>query len=149
MKGCPQISQISQIFGIEIGEYMKMWMAMGVVVAGLMAGACEGPIPAWQDASYPLQVSVSDTRLQSQVRVSVVKPERFGAGQLRVPVNVRNTTGEDLRIDYTYWFTDAAGRQTEQPLTQHETLPPHGMKQLLVQSLGAAEDFRVYLRPAP
>jgi hypothetical protein len=128
---------------------MKTWMAVGLAALGMMLGACNGPLPAWQDPNYPLQVSVSDTTLQGQVRVSVVKPERFGVGQLRVPVNVYNTTGGDLRIDYTYWFTDGAGRQTEQPLTQHETLPPRGYRQLVVQSLGAAEDFRVYLRPAP
>lgn len=120
-----------------------------VAALGAMLAACTGPIPAWQDPHYPLQVSVSDTSLQTQVRVSVLTPERFGSGQLRVPVNVFNTTGEDLRVDYTYWFTDAGGRQTEQPLTQHTSIPPNGYKQLDLRSISAAEDFRVYLRRTP
>ena len=127
---------------------MKRLIAMGLAAAGLALAACQtGPIPAWQDPNYPLQVSVSDTRLQSEIRVSVQKPERFGAGQLRVTLNVLNTTNDDLRVDYTYWFTDASGRQVEAPLTRGDTLPPHGYKPLVIESLSAVDDFRVQLRP--
>ncbi len=127
---------------------MKKLLVIGLAAAGVTLAACQtGPIPAWQDPNYPLQVSVSDTTLQSQIRVSVQKPERFGAGQLRVTLNVLNTTGDDLRVDYTYWFTDASGRQVEAPLTRGDTLPPHGYKPLVIESLSAVDDFRVQLRP--
>jgi uncharacterized protein YcfL len=126
---------------------MKKLLAIGLAMAGLLAGACAGPIPAWQDPSYPLQVMVSDGALQSEIRVKVLPPERLSSGQLRVNISVFNATDKDLPVDYEYWFTDAAGRQVEEPLTQGATVPMHGYRQLVITSRGTVEDFRVYLRP--
>lgn len=115
---------------------------------GLAMAACEGPIPAWQDPNAPLQVSVSGYGMQDKIRVTPPQPERFGQGQLRVALQVFNRTGSDLSVDYTYWFTDKAGREVESPKTRVEVLPPNGYKVLAFESLTAVDDFRVQLRPA-
>jgi hypothetical protein len=138
--------KVPKIF-FEEWQHMKKLTVIGLAAGGLMLAACAGPIPAWQDPNSPLQVSVSDATLQSEIRVTALKPERTATGQLRVTLNVFNTTNADLRVDYMYWFTDAGGRQVEAPLTRGDTLPPHGYKPLMIESLSAVDDFRVQLRP--
>jgi len=131
---------------------MKKLLAMGLVAMGLLAAGCEGPIPAYQDQYGPLQVSMTDYGMQDKIRVTAPKPERVGAGQLRVTVQLYNRTGSDLSVDYKYFFTDKAGVQVEQPIStgwEFVKIPPRGYQAVTFTSLSAAaEDFRVQLRGA-
>ena len=126
---------------------MKKLLTMGFVALSLLAAGCEGPIPVYQDPNAPLQVSVSGYGFQDKIRATVLPPERFGAGQLRVTLQVFNRTDRDLSVDYNYWFTDKAGRQLEEPLTRGEVIPPNGYKALVLESRSPVDDFRVQLRP--
>jgi hypothetical protein len=125
---------------------MKKFLAMGLVAAGLMMGACQGPIPAFQDPNAPLQVSLASYGLQDKIRVTVMPVERFGAGQLRVRVEGFNRTNQDLGLEYSFWFTDKTGRQVEQPRPGYELIRPNDYKTVTFESLTAADDFRVQLR---
>ena len=129
---------------------MKKLFAMGLLSLGLLAAGCEGPIPAYQDPSAPLQVSLTGYGLQDKIRVVVPKPERVGAGQLKVTVQVFNRTNSDLTVDYRYSFTDKAGTPVENSNIgwEGERLPPNGYQTITFTSMSAAaEDFRVQLRP--
>jgi uncharacterized protein YcfL len=147
-----RISRRPNVAGGLFGEtLMKKLLAMGLVVLGMLAAGCEGPIPAWQDPNSPLQVSLTGYGLQDKIRVVVPKPERVGAGQLKVTVQVYNTTGSDLTVDYKYQFTDKAGTPVENSNIgwEAERIPPHGYQPIMFTSMSAAaEDFRVQLRPA-
>jgi hypothetical protein len=127
---------------------MKKFLVMGLLTSSLAMSGCYEPIPAWQDPNAPLQVSISDYWLQDKLRVTPPQPERFGSGQLRVALQVFNRTDQDLSVDYSYWFTDKAGREIEAPKTRVEVLPPKGYKTFTFESLTAVDDFRVQLRPA-
>jgi uncharacterized protein YcfL len=128
---------------------MKRLLAMGLLSLGLLAG-CNEPIPAWQDQHGPVQVSMTDVGLQWKVRVGNVATNRVGAGQLQVSMQVFNTTGDDLTVDYKYWFTDKAGVQVEDSNGLswiHQRIPPHGYVTVTFTSMGStAEDFRVQFR---
>ena len=135
------------------GEHlMKKLLAMGLVTMGLLAAGCEGPIPAYQDPNTPLQVSLTGFGVQDDIRVTLPKPERVGAGQLKVTVQLYNRTGSDLGLDYKYFFTDKAGVQVENPIAtgwEFVKIPPRGYQAITFTSMSAAaEDFRVQLRPA-
>jgi len=131
---------------------MKKLLAMGLVALGLLAAGCEGPIPAYQDQNETVQVHLTGYGLQDQIRVTPPKPERVGAGQLKVTVQLYNRTGSDLSLDYKYFFTDKNGVQVETPIStgwEFVKIPPRGYQAITFTSLSAAaEDFRVELRPA-
>ena len=131
---------------------MKKLLAMGLVAVGLLTAGCEGPIAAYQDPNAPLQVSMTGFGIQDDIRVSPPKPERVGAGQLKVTVQLYNRTGSTLAVDYKYFFTDKQGVQVETPIAtgwENVRIPPRGYQAITFTSLSAAaEDFRVQLRPA-
>lgn len=132
---------------------MKKLLAMGLLLsAGLLVG-CNEPIAAYKDQHMPLQVSMTDYGLQWKLRVvEPVHTERVpGSGQLKVSMQIYNTTNDDLTVDYKYWFTDKAGVQVEDNSALglvHERIAPRGYLTMSFTSMtGAAEDFRVQLRP--
>ncbi len=130
---------------------MKRMIGMGLVAAGMLLGGCTDTIPAYQDPNAPLQVSMSAYWLQWYLRVTVPKPERVGAGQLKVTLQLFNATDNDLLVQYKYYFIDKNGTQVDNIDAGWETerIPPKGTHQISFTSLSAAaEDFRVTFRPA-
>ena len=130
---------------------MKKLLAMGLLSVGFLAG-CNAPIPAYNDPHAPLQVSIADTGLQWKTRVGNVQTERVaGSGQLKVSLQLYNTTNDDLTVDFKYWFTDKAGVQVEDNSGLgwvHKRLAPRGYETVSFMSMTpAAEDFRVQIRP--
>ncbi len=129
---------------------MKKLFAMGFMSLSLLAAGCDGPIPAWQDPNSPLQVSLTGYGLQDKIRVVVPKPERVGAGQLKVTIQVANRTNSELTVDYKYSFTDKYGTPVENSNIgwEGERISPRGYQTITFTSMSAAaEDFRVQLRP--
>ncbi|HEY4330368.1 MAG TPA: YcfL family protein [Phycisphaerae bacterium] len=129
---------------------MKSFLAFGVLSLSLLAG-CNGPITAYQDPNMPLQVSVSDYWMQQEIRVTPHVERIPGTGQLKVSVQVFNTTDKDLSLDYKYWFTDKAGIQVDTIDSgwEFQRIPAKGYQNLTFTSMSAAaEDFRVQIRPA-
>ena len=132
---------------------MKKLLAMGLLLsAGLLAG-CNEPISAYRDQNTPLQVSMTEYGLQWKLRVvEPIATERVpGSGQLRVKMQVYNTTNDDLTVDYKYWFTDKNGVQVEDSSGlgwTHERIAPRAYLTVTFMSMSAAaEDFRVQFRP--
>jgi uncharacterized protein YcfL len=128
---------------------MKKLLAMGLLSVGLLAG-CMDPIAANQDLNAPVQVKMADTWIQSKLLVTVNRPERVGAGQLKVTLQVYNRTGDDIPIDYQYYFTDRNGVKVEDPIStgwERQVIPAHATQGVSFTSLSAApEDFRVQIR---
>ena len=126
-------------------------LGLALLGAAALAG-CMDPNPAIQDPNLPHQVNISDTWLQSYIYAQVPKPERVGAGQLKVAVQLYNRTGDDISIDYSYFFTDKAGTKVEDPIAtgrEFERIPAHGYVTVSFTSLSAAaEDFRLYISRA-
>jgi len=131
---------------------MKRMIGIALLaITGMFATGCTEPISAYQDPNAPLQVTVSDYWLRQQLKVTVPRPERIGAGQLKVTVQAYNTTDSDLLVQYKYWFTDKNGVQVDNidASWESERIAPRGYKQVTFTSLSAAaEDFRVQFRPA-
>jgi len=130
---------------------MKKLLAITLLATGLMAG-CMDPIPAMQNTYSPSQVNMSDTWLQQRVLLTIPKPERVGAGQLKVTVELYNRTGDDISVDYKYFFTDKSGTQIDQGVQtgwEFVRVPAHGRQSFSYTSMSAAaEDFHVDLRGA-
>src|SRR4051812_15786791 len=95
---------------------MKRLLATTLLATGLLAG-CMDPIPAMHNTGAYNQVNMSDTWLQQRVVLTIPKPERVGAGQLKVTVELYNRTGDDISVDYKYFFTDKSGTQVEQQVS--------------------------------
>lgn len=131
---------------------MKKLLAMSLMGLALLATGCMDPIPANQDPNAPRQVNISDTWLQARIYAQVPRPERVGAGQLKVSVQLYNRTGDDIPVDYSYFFTDRNGTKVEDPIAtgrEFERIPAHGYVTVSFTSLSAAaEDFRLYISPA-
>ena len=126
-------------------------LASSLLALGLLAG-CQDPIPAWQNPNAPLQVTMDNNWLQNELYVQLPKPERVGAGQLKVTLQLYNRTGDDMTVDYKYFFTDKAGNKVEDPIStgwEAERVPAHGSQSISFTSLSAAaDDFRVEIRSA-
>ena len=130
---------------------MKKLLAMGLLGVGLLAG-CNEPIPAFSDPHTALQVSIKDYGLQWKLRVQPPVAERVPGGQLKVSVQIYNTTEDDMPLDYSYSFTDKNGVQNEDSSMSglHAVkIPARGYQTITFMSMTpAADNFRVYLRPA-
>lgn len=135
---------------------MKKQLTMGLLGLALLGmgtlAGCQDPIPAYQDPNAIHQVNISDSWLQARIYAQIPQPQRVGAGQLKVSVQVYNRTGDDISIDYSYFFTDKAGSKVEDPIAtgrQFERIPAHGYQTISFTSMSAAaEDFRLYITPA-
>jgi len=130
---------------------MKKFLAMGLLGLGLMAG-CNAPIPAFADPHTALQVSIKDYGLQWKLRVQPPVTERVApGGQLKVSVQIYNTTEDDMPLDYSYNFTDKQGvsiEDTSMSGLHAVKIPARGYQTITFMSMtAAAEDFRVYVRP--
>ena len=128
---------------------MKKLMAMGLLGVGLLAG-CNDPIAPFQDKNMPIQVSMTDYDMQWKLRVQPPATERVPGGQLKVSLQIYNTTQDDMTIDYKYWFTDKNGVQNEDNSMSGWNavrLAPRGYQTVTFTSMTAAADnFRVQLR---
>src|SRR5262249_17754173 len=129
---------------------MKRLITAATAALSLALAACDNPpLPAYQAHDMPSQVTVTDWWLQQDMRVSQVTPERVGAGQLKVTVQVYNTTDHDLTLDYKYWFTDKNGTAIEKDTGwQFFRVAPRGFETYSFTSIGAVDDFRVQMRKA-
>lgn len=130
---------MKRVFGICL-------MGLAVALAG-----CTEKIGAYQDPEKPKQVMVTEYWLREQLRVDVSRPERVGAGQLKVNMNLYNTTDFPLLVQYKYVFTDRGGVQVDNIDAgwQSERIAPRETKPISFTSMSAAaEDFQVTVRPA-
>ncbi|HVT83487.1 MAG TPA: YcfL family protein [Phycisphaerae bacterium] len=112
---------------------------------------CTEKIGAYQDPEAPKQVMITEYWLRQQIRVNVPRPERVGAGQLKVNMNVYNTTDHDLLIQYKYIFTDKNGVQVDNIGAgwESERIAPRDTHPISFTSMSAAaDDFQVTIRPA-
>ena len=91
---------------------------------------------------YP-EVHVDAYSMQQRIRVQKPTATRFGAGQLRVDVPIRNLTDDDLTIDYVYYFMDAKGIEIGEPQVARLRVQRKGIGQIEIASMSAVADFRV------
>jgi len=131
---------------------MKRFLAMGLLAGAMgvaLAGCAGSPLPAYQSPDVPAQITFTNWGLQQAIKVSKVAPERVGAGQLKVTVELYNATNSDVPLDYKYSFTDKAGVALEnQTDWLFVKLPPRGFQAFSFTSTSPVDDFRVQLRPA-
>ena len=130
---------------------MSKLLSIALLSAGLcVMSSCTEPITANQNLYITPQVSISDYWLREDLSVTVQQPQRVGAGQLKVPIEIRNNRDWELHLDYSYSFVDKGGTQVDSP-TAYEFLriPPRGSAQIAPTSLSAmAADFHVFIRRA-
>ena len=124
-------------------------LLLAVITLGF--SGCIEKIGAYQDSQWPKQVSVSEYWLREQIRVNVPRPERVGAGQLKVNMTIYNVTDFDLLIQYKYVFTDKNGVEVDQSGAgwESERIAPRTTQHIEFTSMSAAaDDFQVTIRPA-
>jgi hypothetical protein len=117
-------------------------------VSLFLLAACAGsaPYPAYaleDDAEQISNVVVSDSALQSVVRVGKAQVTRTNGGSLRIVVPIRNIDDEAIQILAQVSFTDAA-RQPIGDTTnrQVQIIPPGGTVDMEWTSLGSqAADY--------
>ena len=70
--------------------------------------------------------------------------------QLKVTLQLYNRTGDDMQIDYQYYFTDRNGVKVEDPIStgwERQIVSAHATQAVSFTSMSAAaEDFRVQVR---
>ena len=118
-------------------------------VALALAG-CTDPLAARQDeVAVPPQVFFTDRGLERDVVITIPQAARVGAGQLLVNVTIRNKTGSDIPLDYSYRFM-SNGIEVEAPSGYHHLmLPAHGYQAIQFTSMTAqGNDFGLTIRPA-
>jgi predicted small secreted protein len=125
-------------------------LAAVVTVTAASLTACNEPIPAYQDIHHPLQVSMTDYYTQDSLRVNKITPERTGAGQLKVTVELFNRRDWEMTVDYKPRFMDKNGMQVDNDIGwQLVRIPQRGYQSFSFTSMSAAaEDFQVQLRRA-
>lgn len=124
-------------------------LLLGGMLLPLLLAACTGPIPAYTDPiTGRTQVTVTEYWLQNMIRVQPLRPERVGAGQLKVSIEIRSFADYDLPLDYQYHFYDQTGHQTYVSGWQLVRLPRKGNNTIDFTSMDPAADFSVELRTA-
>lgn len=129
-----------------MNKILPMTLLAGALSLGL--AGCNEPINALQDQLPTNQFAMANIDVQHDVRIKPMPPQRVGAGQLEVIVQVYNLRAWDYVLDYTYYFVDANGAQVESPSGRQELrIPPHGTAQFKITSMTAqAADFRIQMR---
>src|ERR1051325_3014775 len=119
-------------------------MLAGGVLCVALVGCAGSPYNALQSPDMPSQISMQDWYTQQAIRVTKAVPERVGAGQLKVTVEVYNSTNSDVSLDYRYSFVDHGGVAVEnQTGWQLVKVPARGVQAFAFTSTSPVDDFSV------
>ena len=130
---------------------MKKLLATGLIVTAMLLG-CQDPIAAKMDELPPQQVSLDNDYLRNTLRFRTPMIERVGAGQLKVTMQVYNLTGDPVKLDYKYYFTDANWTPIDDGvvtgwLPVQGNVAPHDWTAFSFTSISAApQNFKVHIR---